>query len=445
MNDGFSPDERSNVIPFPKRGPIHVDAAEIEVQDFDVLDVPGSIDALLTQWNLEVRYDGTIRRRGIPEFAARPEDVRGFFEAEPMSERDLLDDICLHCHRMGLKIALGLLKAGLRRVVRERKKNRRFFVLKPYLDRAPLDREAIQRPWALWATLFDMPADLAVACGQHFIWQVKRKQLGLPVSHHLMIIVYSAAQGSGKTTFVRRLAGPLKELASADVLISDFVDRRSGDVYGYPVVIIDDMEQITGAAVAYLKSLLTSRATNRRKLFTSHATTTRQLATLIGTANRPVHELVDDDTGHRRFVMMPFRNGNVAKGGDAAIWEVVNSLDYERLWLSVDAYADSPILPHLADLHMFQNIDRPIPKLQKWLRELDMSSLEIKNISVVTGVRADRLRELYVQQTGDVVTRQKFADEMSIYMADDSTPFSAKYRREVGAVYRVRPGRGWVQ
>ncbi len=369
--------------------------------------------------------------------------MRAFLNAEPISERDLLDDICLHCHRIGIKIGAGLLRAGLGRVVREKKKNRRFLVLKPYLDRAPLDREEVQRLWAPWATLFDMPADLAVACGQHFIWQVKRKQLGQAVGHHLMIIVYSAAQGSGKTTFVRRLASPLKELASADVLISDFVDRRSGDIYGYPVVIIDDMEQITGAAVTNLKSLLTSRATNRRKLFTSHATTTRQLATLIGTANRPVHELVDDDTGHRRFVMMPFRNGNAAKDGDAVIWDTVNSLDYERLWLSVDAYADSPILPHLAGLHRFQNNDRPIPKLQKWLRELDMSSLEIKNISVGTGVRADRLRELYVKQTGGVISRQKFADEMSIYMADDSTPFAAKYRKEVGAVYRVRAGRGW--
>ncbi len=66
---------------------------------------------------------------GALEFAARPEDVKPFLDAEPMSERDLFDDICLHCHRVGLKIGLGLLKAGLRRVVRERKKHRRFFVL----------------------------------------------------------------------------------------------------------------------------------------------------------------------------------------------------------------------------------------------------------------------------------------------------------------------------
>ena len=154
---------------------------------------------------------------------------------------------------------------------------------------------------------FDVPVDHLYASGVILPY--------LQSLHLDDLVIASPDVGGSKraNTYAKYLGCPLvlcnKTRARANVVASMQI---IGDVKDKNVVIIDDMEQITGAAVTNLKSLLTSRATNRRRLFTSHATTTRQLATLIGTANRPVHELVDDDTGHRRFVMMPFRNGNAA-------------------------------------------------------------------------------------------------------------------------------------
>lgn len=384
---------------------------------------------------IEVAFDGTLSLAGAPLRSETPETAGSYLDAEILIASDLVDDIVLERDREGLKPQAGLVMAAVRKELRRRRKNRRKIVLLPLLRKVA---NAAEPEWSRIGQLFDMPITLACDSIRHFIWQVKSKSLGRPVVHHLMPVIFSPEQGSGKTTFARALLRPLRELASADALISDFADHRSGDIYGFPVVVVDDLEQLSKEAVPVLKTLITSERITRRRLHTSQSVSMRQRATLIGTANRPVHELIDDDTGHRRFVMMPFRNGNVAKGGELGIWEIVSSVDYELLWQSVDAYAPSPILRSLTDLHEYQNRDRPMPKLLEWLCAVDPESEKIKRISVQGGTRADKLRDLYIMETGDALSKQKFSDAMLLHMRDSRTPFFEKHKKEIGALYRIR-------
>lgn len=395
------------------------------------------VRSYLDRRGIEVAFDGTLSLAGAPLRSDTPETADNYLDAEVLIASDLVDDIVLARDRDGLKPQVGLVKAAVRKELRRRRKNRRKIVLLPLLRKAK-DQNTADSEWSRMGQLFDMPITLACDSIRHFIWQVKSKSLGRPIVHHLMPVIFSPEQGSGKTTFVRSLLRPLRELASADALISDFADHRSGDIYGFPVVVVDDLEQLTKEAVPVLKSLITSERITRRRLHTSQSVSMRQRATLIGTANRPVHELIDDDTGHRRFVMMPFRNGNFAKGGEPGIWEIVSSVDYELLWQSVDAYAPSPILRSLTDLHEYQNRDRPMPKLLEWLCELDPESEKVKRISVQGGARADKLRDLYIMETGDVLSKQKFSDAMLLHMRDTRTPFFEKHKKEIGALYRIR-------
>ena len=395
------------------------------------------VRSYLDRRGIEVAFDGTLSLAGAPLRSDTPETAGNYLDAEVLIAPDLVDDIVLARDRDGLKPQVGLVKAAVRKELRRRRKNRRKIVLLPLL-RKVTDENAAELEWSRMGQLFDMPIKLACDFIRHFIWQVKSKSLGRPVVHHLMPVIFSPEQGSGKTTFVRCLLRPLRELASADALISDFADHRSGDIYSFPVVVVDDLEQLSKEAVPVLKSLITSDRITRRRLHTSQSVSVRQRATLIGTANRPVHELIDDDTGHRRFVMMPFRNGNVAKGGDQQIWDIVSSVDYELLWQSVDAYAPSPILRSLTDLHEYQNRDRPMPKLLEWLCALDPESEKIKRISVQGGIRADKLRDLYIMETGEVLSKQKFSDAMLLHMRDSRTPFFEKHKKEIGALYRIR-------
>lgn len=396
----------------------------------------------LERHQIEVQYDGSVSEVGAVLSADDPHMAIKCLESEVLTFSHLLDDMVLDRDHLGLKTKKGLVKAALQKELRRRRKERRNSILLPLVQPASEENAlAAKAEWARLARCFDMPGQLARDCIGHFIWQIKSKSLGRPVAHHLMPVIFSPQQGSGKTTFVRALISPLKDLASADALISDFADHRSGDIYGFPAVVVDDMEQLPRELVPILKSLITSESIVRRRLHTSQATSTRQKATLIGTANKPIHELVEDETGHRRFAMMPFRNGNVAKGGDEEVWEIVSTLNYHLLWQSVDVYAASPILQSLRELHLHQTRDRPRPKLLEWLFTLDMGSEKIKRISVSGGVRADKLRDLYVMETGDVLSRQKFSDAMLLHMKDGRTPFFEKHKKEIGALYRVRQQR----
>jgi hypothetical protein len=399
-----------------------------------------SIEYLLILWNLEIKSDASVVRIGAPLMADCPETVGKYLDAEPLSINDLMDEIVLACNEVGIKVAPRIVKAATYRIIRRVRKKRKKQLYGHLTCQMNIkDFLATELLFDRIAELFDMPPMLAKACIAHWIWQVKQKMLGRPPEHHMMLIIFSTEQGSGKTTFVRRLVSPLSEFASADVLLSDFADRRSAEIYRFPVVVVDDMEQLAASTVPIVKSLITSASINRRPLFTSLSVTVRQTTTLIGTANRPIHELIDDDTGHRRFVMMPFKNGDSAKGGDARIWQIVNSLDFEKLWLAVDAFGPSPIQTCLKQLHHYQNSFRPMPKVHKWLLNLDMLSEEVRRIRVRDGVRAEALRDLYVAQTGDRISNQKFSDEMLTCTTLDNMPFSGKQRKEVGALYIFRP------
>lgn len=399
-----------------------------------------SIELLLSLWNLEIKYDASISRLGAPLMADCPEAVADYLDAEPLSINELLDEIMLACSEAGIKVAPRVIKAATNKIIRRKRKERKKRLYSHLTSRNQSAAVAeIELLFDRVAELFDMPPMLAKACITHWIWQVKQKMLGRPPVHHMMPIIFSAEQGSGKTTFTRRLVSPLMEFASADVLISDFADRRSGEIYRFPVVVVDDMEQVAASTVPIIKSLITSASINRRPLFTSHSVTMRQAATLIGTANRPIHELIDDDSGHRRFVMMPFKNGNQAKGGSEIVWKIVNELNFEMLWLAIDAFGPSPIEAYLKDLHEYQNSFRPLPKVHKWVLGLDLSSEEVRRIKVRGAVRAEALRDLYVTQTGDPISNQKFSDEMLTCIKNERMPFLGKQRKELGSLYLLRP------
>ena len=146
----------------------------------------------------------------------------------------------------------------------------------------------------------------------------------------------------------------LQELAVGPALLSDFADKRIGDIYRFPALFIDDMQRIDPRLVPVLKSLVTSEGIRRRRLGTSLSSTIPQLTTLIGTANLGIDELVADETGHRRFATLTFRNGEIANGGTPGVWEAVDRTDYGLLWRSVDAFGPCPIEDCLGDLYRRQ-------------------------------------------------------------------------------------------
>jgi hypothetical protein len=339
-------------------------------------------------------------------------------------------------------VARRLVQTAVRVIKRNDQRERLITVMRPLFT--PLSANEQLRAAAHWerliGTVFDMNTDLGTAILKKFIYQVKGKRLKRPIGQHLMPVFQSEVQGGGKTTAALKFLKPLKELRTDPALLSDLADKRSGDVYRYPVVFIDDMDQISPNLIPTLNSLITGEGLLRRKLGSSASRKTRQLSTLIGTCNKPVSDLIPDETGNRRFATMPFRNGETAKGGDPKVWEVINATDFELLWRSVDVFGGDPIEPLLTELFVWQQAFRRLTPFEDWLNNLDIMSAEVRAISNQNGTKAGELYKLFVAQTSSTLSQTKFGNEMKRMAALSRGPFAAKVRLEGGVFYphRVR-------
>jgi hypothetical protein len=213
-------------------------------------------------------------------------------------------------------------------------------------------------------------AEFIVTVFRKYIHQVKRKMYGLPIERHLMPIIMGGQQGSGKTTFVRRMIGldklqghPMKELAKE----SDFRqigDERVIDLWRNFILFIDEMAWSTKAEMSTVKYLMSADSIDRRRMQQNHTDNVEQNCTMIGTSNKgSVAELFYDVTGLRRFVGLYAKN--------QMDWEAVNKMDWLALWRSVSPYEADPILEILDDLKKMQEKERPKSAIEMWLEHAD--------------------------------------------------------------------------
>jgi hypothetical protein len=334
-------------------------------------EVRAFVENFLDQRGITFQFNGSPRSLQGQWTATCLEEALACLSIQPITLNNLLGDLMLEARDLGLKVGAGILRHVVRTLQEEAKTRRRAAVLHALMQ--PLTSDEQIRAEQMWhdlvAAAFDMPTDLAIALLKHFIHQVKSKPLYREIHHHMMPIIVSVHQDAGKTTFVRRFLEPLQDLVSGAALLSDLSDKRCQQHLSYPVVMIDDCEQIKGQQISILKSLLTAEAMERRPLGTSLSETVSQMATMIATANFTVSELIKDPSGHRRFQQMLFKiDPNSPDHGMA--WEVINATDFTLLWRSVDVFAPSPILPHLSALRDIQAEHQELCEIEEWLFEL---------------------------------------------------------------------------
>lgn len=405
---------------------------------FDRVHPETFVGQYLRHHRLEILFDGSIAE--IDAQSRAPLTVRELLAKEEETVPDLIDGMVIFAKVKNYPFRKSIISTACRQVVKGAKGVRRQTVMAPLIEPELTDAEMAKSrdEWARVGTLFDLEPSLSVAIIKHFVWQVKAKLLGKDVKHHLMPIVWSSIQGSGKTTFVKGLVGPLRELACFTYL-SDIADTRSKGIFSFPAVVVDDMAPEKGVAV--LKSRITGDRMSGRDMRSSSTSPYRISSTFIGTANTTIQDLVRDATGSRRFAMLPFRNGSVEKGGSPLIWPIVESLDYRLLWRSVSAQERSPIFEVLDELARYQGQFVQESSVLRWLKRLDFTSEEVRDLSHLrAGVMAEPLRDLFMKQTRESISRQAFSAEILKNCDDPDVPFAKRDKIETGALYVLKPG-----
>lgn len=175
---------------------------------------------------------------------------------------------------------------------------------------------------------------------QHTVWQVKRKMLALPVKDHLMIIIIGP-QGRGKSVAVSKFVSPLEPFVTS-AGIDQMTDPRSFSLFEDNFIVInDEMQGHNKVDVDKLKNIITATSLRARRLGTHCIDTFKQNCTFIGTSNKMLFEIINDDTGLRRFFGI-----NTL---DKINWDEVNAIDYLKIWQSVNENQKSGYLEDVAD------------------------------------------------------------------------------------------------
>lgn len=307
---------------------------------------------------------------------------------------------------------------------------------------------AAPHPEAAWLELAERVFDCSdsspafvAAVLKKFMWQVKRKLLpraDRPVTNHLMPVILGP-QGVGKSTFVRRMISPAREL-TLDVDFRMISDDRNAQIWESFVMFVDEMGFASKSDVDVIKNCITAETLTRRPMRTNNMISITQNATFIGCSNRELAQLIRDPTGIRRFVALRMR-----KDVDR---DYVNGLDFRLFWGSVKHEAADPMIGHETLLGELQEESREIARVEAWMRDFDPDANAYTSLAPRDGwLKAADLFEVFrafedVAYPGSLKTNlQEFGHEMKRIASTypDAMIFEKK-RTNRGICYRWKHG-----
>ena len=207
---------------------------------------------------------------------------------------------------------------------------------------------------------------------RHFIWQVKRKMLGLDVSYHLMPLIYGP-QGSGKTRAIEQLLAPITKLVLRGKTV-DFMDdtRELNALEENYVCFFDEMSRADQANTEELKGKISAKTIKTRVFYSQTYVDVEQNCTFIGAANKSLLDLIYDTTGMRRFWQI---DGAQTKNHEERErnWMLIGGVNAFDMWSSVDEMQDIPeILRYWKEISSKQEGFRTTSSVEDWLETADL-------------------------------------------------------------------------
>jgi hypothetical protein len=236
---------------------------------------------------------------------------------------------------------------------------------------APLnadDRTQIEREMLTISGYYFKEAAFALASVQTVMWEIKRKMRGIDIPEPLFTVLYGKQRG-GKSSFWRLVTAIIRDMCKT-VDVTALVSDSMLDLYLYFVIDTDEMAKADRACLAKLKNTVSTQKISRRIYYTQTITDVPMLATLIGSSNVPVKTLIQDPTGMRRFNQLDVKPRSQVEPH----WQAIQHADWLGLWRTVDAKAESPMMPFMDLLSQKQETMRTVDRVESWLNYFEFDA-----------------------------------------------------------------------
>lgn len=179
--------------------------------------------------------------------------------------------------------------------------------------------------------------ELFKAVIKHFIWSIKWKMnKGKPCLHNLFINL-EGEQGCGKSQFSEHLGKAVLE----NYFTTGDIDML-GDQFGAAILedkfLINFDELVKNdVPIEKIKQITTAEKVINRKMMTEKYINHYIRASFMSTCNKPIYDVINDETGNRRFANFKFMNGCIKDEVELCakldkLWED----NIVALWKSVD-------------------------------------------------------------------------------------------------------------
>lgn len=180
-------------------------------------------------------------------------------------------------------------------------------------DRVGELADTVQSDWDCWKELFRIWLRSMVSQ-----WRGINRMYGAT-----MVLMFTGKQGTGKSTFMKRLLPP--ELSSYYVDRIDFTNKKEAEraLVRFCLINLDEFDQISPRQTAFLKHILQKSDVSYRKMYQDDIEQRRRYATFCATTNSDTP--LTDPTGSRRYLVV-----EVTENIDSSY-----EIDYPQLYAQV--------------------------------------------------------------------------------------------------------------
>lgn len=343
------------------------------------------LSAFISKHNVKAHYNGMLSREVVPH-RVNPDGSITYITREDRARDPLIDeyaafhfDAKAEMSRRDLELELRILRDNLDlgfndnsisdavEVWTQEARRKRLYEISGLISDCDKTFDSESKWLALANGVFDCSdtsPEFVAAVLKKFMWQVKRKMRNMEIYDHLMPVLLGP-QGVGKSTFVYKMLGPVDELR-LNVDFKMITDDRNIEIWSSYVMFVDEMAGASKTDVNTVKTTVTAPVLTRRPMNSNSKVTIKQNATFIGASNNELGQLVKDPTGNRRFVGIRMK-ANPDR-------ELINGIDWPKMWGSVDIHAADPMADFRAMLAGQQEEARELSRVEKWMRDFDGTS-----------------------------------------------------------------------